>query len=121
MDSVLQEEDTDSVIATYVQRSASKKKQNPLDNQKTAVAAGTYLSQRVLSTPSNPRSTFFVRGFSTKSLRGTSGVARYISRRNRLFASDLRTASAFVSVASRYQIKGRAEARGRSSFTARAR
>lgn len=64
---------------------------------------------------------FFRRQYSTQSIQTAIGVSQYISRRGRLLTSEQNTTPTFVAVARRYQLKGRAEARGRSSFTAHAR
>lgn len=66
-------------------------------------------------------SSFFRRSFTTQAVKAARAVSHYISRRGRLLAPNLDVMPAFVSVASRYRLKGRTEARGRSNFTAHAR
>ena len=67
------------------------------------------------------RRSFFCRQFTTHAARTAGAISRYIARRGRLLASEKALTSAFTAVASRYQLKGRVVARGRSNFTAHTR
>jgi len=92
----------------------------PFNIKLPATAATTSLLLAGLST-GQPSGSFFRRSFTTQAVKAARAVSRYISRRGRLLAPNLDVMSAFVSVASRYRLKCRTEARGRSNFTAHAR
>lgn len=70
---------------------------------------------------SSHRAPFFSRGFSTQSTRELNSVIKYISKRNRLIGTAQRPTPVFAAVASRYRLKGRTTARGRTNFSSQAR
>lgn len=105
---------------------SSTKKKSGVTKQKSSLFEG--LTSSFLFNEHTPahlgfsahRNSFFQRQFSTQAVHIAGAVARFISRRNRLLIFDQNTNSATTLVVSRYHLKKRTEARGRSSFTGHA-